>query len=392
MTPAKPISDGQRIRWTLEQQAQQTQAGVRIDWLRFTVPVSTVVDPSEPLPLDAKGLSILDQAGRDLVREARGIGDEAIRLGAMAISRMGALKLVECLGVFDVGATEDKGMDYYAARTPLLYQGEAVGMVLAGASDKNKSGGNQSSTVHVNLFGSAFLHISPEKAQDLRPWIACGGWITRVDLSFDVFAGFDVADVQQAYLDGEFKVRGKQPNQQNIGSWALGHSRTFQVGSRDTGKLARFYEKGDQLFGPEAADPWVRAEVEFRSNHRVIDLDVLTRPADFFAGAYAFCEDLLHAYRDQFEAARIATTPEVKDKTSDAAVTRFVRWSMNTAGPAIAHLFWKAPDVLAELVERESHRLPRRFRGFTPGDIAASFHKVAVALVPASVPPNFGTA
>lgn len=388
MTTARPISDGQRIRWTLEQQRQESQAGVRIDWLRFTVPVSSVLDDLEDeLPFDPQGLCKLDQRGRDLVREGRGVEPDEVSLGAMAVSRHGARRVASLLGCLEVGETEDKGMDYYQARTPLLCNGDVVGHVLAGSKNDQ-----QSRTLHVNLHGAAFLYVSLEKAALLKPLISSGGWITRVDLSFDMFEGFEMDAVRAAYLGGEFKVRGKQPGQREIGSWTLGHSRTFEVGSRETGKVIRVYEKGDQLFGHEAADPWVRAEVEFRSNHRVIDLEVLDRPADFFAGAYPFCESLLAEHQSAFIAERIATTPDVKDKTSDAAVTRFVRWSMQTAGPAIAHLFWKAPEVLTALVERESHRLPRRFRGFSAADVAASFEKVASRIAPGFAPPSLGAA
>lgn len=383
-TEAKPLLAGSKVKWTLEQQEQASQARVRLDWLRFTVPLDAVIQ-RDPSLVDLTAVDLLDKRGRDLVRMSQGVEDsqytsshKVAEAGAHLIAR-----LLDC--GLHVGPA-DRGMDFYTARAPLIYEGETVGMVLAGSKDSH-----QASTVHVNLFGSSMLHIPVDRFGDIREYLcSSNGVITRADLSVDVWTGHDVADIQTAYKAGDFMVRGKQPTQREIGSWTLGHSRTFEVGSRATGKLFRGYEKGDQLFGHEAGDPWIRYEVELRNNHRVIDLDVLTRPADFFAGAYQFCADLLDRLSVQAEACRIPTNPELVDRTADAAVTRVCRWIKRTAAPALVAALKLGGDVLESIVDSEAHRVPKRLKGISGEVLRSSFQKVAEALAPAPAPSFIG--
>jgi len=371
--------DGSKIKWTLEQIEQTNQGRVRLDWLRFTVPLDAVVK-AEPALVDVTVLDTLDQRGRDLVRMCNS-ADSEVYTSAHAVCTAGARQLVELLGCLEVGQSL-RGMDFYTARTELLYAGEVVGQVLAGGKSTQQAG-----TVHFNLHGAAMLVIPMAKLAAIREFIqVAGGKITRADLSLDIWRGWTPIQVQDAYVAGEFDVRGKTPTQRNLGSWCLGHSRTFEVGSRATGKLLRFYEKGDQLFGHEANSEWTRCEVEFRDNHRVIDLDVLTRPADFFAGAYAFCRRLLAEQQVEAEAQVIRTHPELVEKTAEAKVTRTVRWLKGTAAPAIVAAFDMGGDLLAEIIDSERHRTPRRLLGVAPDQLRAAFRKVAEAFAPVAAP------
>lgn len=382
--PAKPVMDGSKVKWTLEQIEQRNPGRVRIDWLRFTVPLDAVIKTDRQL-LDLTVLDLMDRRGKQLVMQARN-ADADPYTSAHMVTLAGAQLMARLLGVLSVGLTEDKGMDYYAARTALMYEGAVVGWVLAGGKSTSQAG-----TVHVNLFGSALLHIPAQRLADVRGFIGESyGWITRADLALDVWSGHKIEDTQSAYLAGQFDVRGKRPNQSEAGSWTSGHSRTFYVGSRGTGKLFRAYEKGHELFGHESGDPWIRYEVEMRSNHRVIDLDVLTRPGDFFAGAYGFCASLLDALDVDAQACVIPTTPELADKTAEAAVERVARWLKRTAGPAIVAAFDLGGDLLADIVDSERHRLPRRLLGIDGATLRASFQKVADAFAPAPVPSFIG--
>jgi len=374
---ASPVLAGQKIKWTLEQIEQTNQNRVRLDWLRFTVPLGAVCKRESSL-VDLTELDLMDQRGRDLVRAAT-VVDADPYTSAHAVAAAGARQIAELLSCGIVaGPVEEKGMDYYSARATLVFAGETVGMVLAGGKSSNQAG-----TVHVNLFGSAMLHIPMLRLQEVQKYIQCeNGWITRADLSVDVWTGHNVVDVERAYVAGEFDVRGKRPKDAVAGSWTSGHSRTFYVGSRGTGKLFRAYEKGDELFGPEANMEWLRYEVELRSNHRVIDLDILTRPADFFAGCYSFCQRVLVDIGVQVEGQRIPTLPEVADVTAEAAVTRVARWVRRTAMPAIIAVFDMGGDLLGDLIESERHRLPRRLAGIAPDVLLSSFQKVAAAFAP----------
>lgn len=411
---AKPVLDGQRIRWTLEQIERDNQQRVRIDWLRFTVPLDAVVQMDRGLEALTGG-DLVVQSGLDASRTRAELSDGALpsdrvkgpphlaaivsrRDKALSDSAYGAAHMVALAGARElvrmlrcglvVGSVEDRGMDFYAVRVAIMHNAAVVGYVMAGSKDVRQAG-----TVHFNLFGQAMLAIPRDRLDIVRSFVAhAKGWITRVDLAVDVWSGHRVEDVQTAWESGEFDVRGKRPSQQNAGSWAAGHSRTFSVGNRGTGKMLRCYEKGDEQFGSRESSAqygcaeWLRYEVELRNNHRVIDLDVLTRPADFFAGAYSFCDRLLTELDIQASAQRIKTLPEVADATALAAVDRVASWLDNTAGAAITALFDLGGDLLAQIVERNSHRIARRLKGFAPSEVLAAFKQVADRMAPGSAP------
>lgn len=379
------MMEGRKVKWTLERAQTRNPALVRVDWLRFTLPLDGVLRFVPYLNQDLSFLDLMDQSGRDAVRRSRAADMSDVPSTARTVARAGAEHLCSMLPGFVVGRDE-RGMDFYSARTELLFEGEVVGHVLAGGkSDK------QASTVHFNLFGSACLHLGAPQLNAIRQWIDEGcGWITRCDLALDCFTGYEVPDVRTAYLAGEFDVRGKRPGQEEMGSWTLGHSRTFQVGSRDTGKLFRGYEKGDQLLGHEANDPWVRFEVELRNNHRIIDTGILTRPGDYFAGAYPFCARVMCEREAECEARTICTTAEVADRTAHAAAVRVARWAARTAAPTVWQLLEHGGDLLGTILDREKFRMPRRLVGFTKESIKAALSQVAEAMAPASVPSTAG--
>lgn len=409
MKLARPIMDGSKVKWTLEQIEQKNPDRVRVDWLRFTIPVDALVKKLERE--DQKG-----KCGRSFddcwswvkhhgeVREEdfftyRGLVPERFRFEMMRIDASEFYVTPRCLA--DLGnlalssivrrdcgdslfhfstchPSEVSGMDFYAARSPVLFEGAVVGYVLAGGLSPN-----QANTIHFNLFGSACLHLGPAQLKAIADLVdELGGWITRTDLALDVWSGLDVVDVQKAWHDGAFDVRGKRPSQREHGAWSSGHSRTFEVGSRGTGKLMRAYEKGDELFGHEVNDPWVRLEVEFRNNHRVLETDILRRPADFFAGSYPYLADYLLSIDSGASPARIPTHAEVGDKTALAAVERVVRWLSNTAGPALSAVWNQGGDLIASIVEESQHRSARRLRGFSRETISRSFDQVAAAFAP----------
>lgn len=81
---------------------------------------------------------------------------------------------------------------------------------------------------------------------------------------------------------------------------------------RASGKFGRFYEKGKQLGDPNS--PWVRVEVEWRSQDRYIPYDILVRPGHYLAGAYP-CLAFLNE-----EQSTIKTVPKAAQIAFDAAV------------------------------------------------------------------------
>lgn len=382
------VLSGKKIKWTLEQARGQYADVVRIDWLRFTVPLDAVLRPQFPPPVDPEQLAAVSRSERELVRDIRAVDASECVNSPVGAAIHGAAILRDLLGgVFVPDPECERGMDFYEVRCSLRYEGETVAHVLAGGKSHA-----QASTVHFNLHGKATLHVTPDTWARVYAWLSeVGGWITRVDLALDAFEGADVCAVRDEWLSGGFDVRGKRPSQREIGSWTSGHSRTFEVGQRQTGKVFRAYEKGDQLFGHEANDPWVRYEVEFRSTSRIIDLDVLTRPTDFFAGAYPFLETLAHRVQVDVKARKIPTFRKLLDKCEDAAVSRVVRWLSRTAGPALARVFWDGGEILAAIVEKQADRAPARLQGFARENIKRAFEKVEALMIPDATPLNYGT-
>lgn len=383
LTQARPLSDGKTVRWTLERYYRESQARVRLDWLRFTVPVSGFFTLDELSAFEAQALAKTDQHGRDVMRECRAADVDSEYMGALSMARVLAVRVAAVLGEgFDAGSAEGRGMDYYTVRCPILYRGERVGYAMAGGKQQA-----QQSTLHVSLEGQGCLHVSHANYPAVRAFIdKARGWITRVDLACDVFEGDSIESVSSAYLGGEFDVRGKRPKQSHAGGWDMGESRTYYVGSRSTGKLFRAYEKGDEQFGADANDPWIRYEVEFRRENRVIETEILTSPADFFSGAYPFCAALLDRLGESHVPQRTKTGADVVALTELAKVQGTLKWLRQIAGPAIAAVWNHGGELIAEVVEKKSAQMPRRLAGICHTRLSSLFEQAAGALAPDPVP------
>ncbi len=146
-------------------------------------------------------------------------------------------------------------------------------------------GPNQRGTINVSISGVGCSRI--------EDWPTVAAWLEsqqaklkRVDLAHDDFASetFSIEKLREWYEAGEFGAGGRRPEAQLVDDLGSGKGRTFYVGNRKNGKLLRGYEKGKQLGDPES--PWVRVEVEWHDQSRVLPYDILTRPGQYLAGAY----------------------------------------------------------------------------------------------------------
>lgn len=141
--------------------------------------------------------------------------------------------------------------------------------------------------------------------------------ITRIDLAHDDFSGTRSVNVARKIAKrGGFSVGGRPASYMYIESGSLSKKfikenfkevkelsgqktkstakksygfipskgRTLYIGSRESGKLLRIYEKGIQM--GDLNDTWVRWELELHSSQRVIPLDTLIKPSEYLAGAY----------------------------------------------------------------------------------------------------------
>ena len=111
---------------------------------------------------------------------------------------------------------------------------------------------------------------------------------TRVDLAHDFLSGeYSVNDALTAYRNGAFTNSFTKPKLRLEGDdWynETKHGRTLYVGTRLSSRMLRFYEKGKQLGDSES--PWVRCELELRSNDLIIPLDVVVQPGDYLSALY----------------------------------------------------------------------------------------------------------
>ncbi len=145
--------------------------------------------------------------------------------------------------------------------------------------------------------GRAYFSIQGKGCAMVDDWRGLQAWleqhraaIKRVDLAFDDFEGTtaSIAWAIEQYRSGGFNAGGRTPKHSVHGDWLHGDAatagRTLGIGARASGKYCRIYEKGKQL--GDAESHWVRVEIEWRDQDRYIPYDVLTRPGQYFAGAY----------------------------------------------------------------------------------------------------------
>lgn len=121
--------------------------------------------------------------------------------------------------------------------------------------------------------------------------------ITRIDLAHDMLTpsvGIEAFDT--IHSKGGFNKGGRNPDIEYRGNWKKPNQRgrTLYVGSRQSSRYCRIYEKGKALGDPNS--PWLRVEVEFKSRDIVIPLDVLLNPTDYFVASYP-CFDFIEQGR-----------------------------------------------------------------------------------------------
>lgn len=305
-----------------------------IDTLRFTLHQNTFLKTnlSESLrqkveafppdfmgPVEPPGSTII--ADEDFVREAS--------------------RILKPIFGFGVSRYTGKGRDFYRDAYVL---GDDFGFVCIGNAGKN----NQMGTMLIELSGLGCLNAASgweQRLYDFLSNVALRPVLTRVDLAHDDLMGDRISPdwAEQQWLAGGFtKCAGKHPNIERAGNWHLptGAGRTLYIGSRKYSSLfARFYEKGREQGDPSS--PWVRAEVEFKNADRVLPLDMLVRPSDYFIAAYPALEFL--------DACRTPERIAVKRRKAEIGVFH--------AKDVIKHQFGKYLRVLNDLYEGDSEKL-----------------------------------
>jgi len=256
--PSGAAGDSPRLVIRGESHAAEPDAAAAfVDWLNFTFP-NPATDSLEFWPLD--------------------------------------LQLRESFG-FGISTARNRGHLNYSKSWDL---GQGFGVFAAG-------GDSVGGTCLFSLSGVG-CHAVKDWAAVYRLLLKLKAKITRVDLAHDDFKG--LRDVKLAitwYMGGKFNSeRGRPPKAQLIDDFGLGTGKTLYVGSRESGKLLRVYEKGKQLGDP--SHPWVRWELELHSKDRIIPVEVLVSPGAYLATSYpcmAWVSD------EQSRIAVLTTTAEI---------------------------------------------------------------------------------
>lgn len=387
------VLEGNQVKVRLIAERLETRVPVHVDWLRFTCQVRNAPMPSQdvlfPPPVRStleRPLSAFeeDHGTYEAQRFARFMHKlQQVPDADFAISTQAAelaLRVVDALGEgFNVGHEIGKGHDFYKSRWSIERNGEEVGWVGFGASGDSPRQQAQKRTLHVNLYGTACTFAKPSWRYAMADLIdEVKGVLTRCDLALDFFEGITggMDRIKTDYETGLMDSGGKRLKCNMVGDWMNGKARSFYIGSKEVGKQTNIYEKGHQLFGDKDASGWMRAELRLGNKARVLDVDMLRRPADFFAEASPWHASLLREADAEIElnAASLACNGRLAAETIEAEVTRNKRWVRDVAGPSLALMFTLMDgEEFAAIVEGAS--LPGRLRRFSRDEIARVYQR-----------------
>jgi len=380
--PAQLVLDGNTIKVRLQADRQQYAAPVHVDWLRFTLPRRAAPVASADLLFP-----VHDNQWHESTRGARlssliaSMPDCEVAGGAgLSFKPDERSAAVEAFGVaddvavmlgegFSVAVEVRKGHDFYKFRWSIVRNEIECGWVGFLSSSSSPRQQAQSRTIHVNLYGLACTFGAFGWRHKMADYIdQFSGDITRADLALDFFDGLPggFSSVLSDYSEGLCNVNGKQPKCNQIGDWVHGQGRSFYFGSKEAGKQTNVYQKGDQLFGVEAANPWDRIELRYGNKLRVLSTDLLRRPSDFFAGASEWHAFKVYQAQETPLPEPVKCKKRLEEQTVQAEATRSFRWFMNVALPTAALMVREAPDMVLDLFRTE--QLPGRMSKFSESE------------------------
>lgn len=412
------VLDGEDIKARLIAERTANQTPVHVDWLRFTCYLRNVLPSADalfPRPADeAEGitlqqiaespLSVADMAhgtytdkGTRLARLARTMSQlEQGEYTPAAQAYQLAEDVAAALGPEFVAFPETrKGHDFYARRWSIERNGQEVGWVGFGASSTSPRQQAQARTLHCNLYGAACTFASTGWTERMATLIDLRqGDITRCDLALDFFDGLPrgMIQVREDYAAGLMDVGGRRLKPNMVGDWSTltpdylpMEGRSFYFGSKEAGKQTNVYEKGHQLFGVKAQNPWIRVELRYGNKLRELCTDMLRRPADFFAGASEWHAHQLAQADAIVTPQPIHTTPRLPLETVAAEVTRNLRWAFDVAAPTIAQAWEFLGEGFLSLVEDKKR--PGRLSKFNRFELAQAFEQVKHKFCPPDAGP-----
>lgn len=194
-----------------------------------------------------------------------------------AIVRNVSHVLTDIMG-FGVSHANPTGRNFYDASYTLEHN---AGLVCIGG---------QNNTVMITINGTGCTYGKKGWEGHLHAWLslfAPMANITRIDLVKDLInSDKDIYWFDKQDDLGGFSFIGRKPKVERRGNWKRpdGKGLTLYIGSRESSKFCRIYEKGKQL-GDKYSN-WLRVEVELKQKTVHIDFDVLLHPAKYFLACY----------------------------------------------------------------------------------------------------------
>lgn len=398
------VLDGGEVKFRLEAERQASTNLVHIDWLRFTVFLRNVIPSFKSLPdwnpnagtkwerylntveFGTSAYDYLSAGAQEAVIRSTVEGfdqernDPHFQCAASQAFDL-AREVASVLGKeFTVNNVLKPGQDFYKYRYSIERNGYEAAWVGFLAAGNGQAKGSQDQTIHVNVQGHACTFAQIGWREKMATVIDLhNGRITRADLALDLFdgLGYDFERLRQDYKDGVFKVRGKNPSCKFDGDWGNDSARSIYIGSRTSGKITNIYEKGDQLFGVKAESTWVRAELRYGDQLRVLPTDILRNPDTYFSGASDWHEALLFSVGGLVTSVPLKTNPALEQQTVAAEVYRNLKWLRDSAASTVrGALRFMDYDTLLEFLLPDSKKLPGRLDKFKTSELSEAYQLV----------------
>lgn len=342
---------------------------VHIDWLRFTIYTQHAPAPEVCFPPPSDFYE-------EIPDEHYGVSSQAAQI---------AFDVADILGPgFKADLTPQKGRDFYAWRYDILREGHPVGWVGFLSNSQGLRGSAQAKTIHVNLEGMACTFAGSGWRDSMADYIdEHRGLLTRIDLAVDFFDGIKggIERIPDQYKAGLMDHLGQRPSHKLEGTWncddrSPNKGRSYYIGSRQAGKQTNIYEKGLKEFGHKSGNPWVRFELRYGNQKRVLSTDMLRRPADFFAGASDWHLSILKEANVQAIPQQTPREKALPVQTIEAEVERNARWFLSTAGASFRLAFqYLEENKLVDLLD-DASAIPGRLKKFSEQELKKAYSTV----------------
>ena len=235
-------------------------------------------------------------------------------------------------------------------------------------------GKRQKGSVMIHLYGDGLTAAKDGWETRLYNWLAAFApyaRITRCDLAHDFLRGEYTPDMAKAdWINGGYTAQYTRPrarehgydwlderhphkNQSEI-SEVKRTGKTFYIGTPQSSRMVRVYEKGCEL--GDSASPWVRFELQLRNRDYIIPHEILIAPGEYLTGAYPVCQTLFAKYQNDISKC------ERDSQITLLTVEHLLRYASQAASPMINYLeqLGYSDTDIKILLKGGKNKLPKR--------------------------------